>query len=73
MGDVRRRGRPPKLSDADVAAIVAARAAGVPWKLLMRRFDMSRAQLADAYRRATGRISGHLSRISGHPQRGRAA
>lgn len=67
-----RRGRPAKLTDADIAAIVAARAAGVPWKILQRRYDMSKTQLYLAWRGAD-RISEHISGISERRAHGRAA
>ncbi len=72
MSAPRRRGRPPKLTEADVAAIVAARAEGTPWKILMRRFGMGKTQLYLAWREAAG-ISEHICRISERRAHGRAA
>lgn len=68
----RRRGRPPKLTAAQVAEIVAARAAGTPWKILMRRYGMGKTQLYLAWREAPG-ISEHIRRISERRANGRAA
>lgn len=64
--------RPQKLTDQDVAEIVAARADGVPWKILQRRYDMGRTQLYQYWRAAAG-VSEHICRVSEHLARGRAA
>ena len=47
-GGLRRRHIPPLLTMAQVAEIRAARAAGVPYKILMRRFDVGRQTLSRA-------------------------
>lgn len=68
---VRGRGRPRKLDEADELALVNARRDGTPWKVLVRRYDVSRSRLHEAWKRGLARISGHLLEISGHHTPGR--
>jgi len=66
-----RPGRPRKLDEVDELALVNARRDGTPWKVLERRYGMSRSKLHEAWKRGLSRISGHISRISGHHTHGR--
>lgn len=55
-----RRGRPRALAPHQDMAIAMARHDGIPWKVLMRVYGLSRRRLHDAARRGMAAFSTHL-------------